>query len=93
MSVLLILHMLLLLLTVVCFSSKMVVSLSSSVETSSVVEGSVNINGMTSIGFIDEDFICATLDWWPQEKCDYGSCSWGNASLLNLVSDVYYNFC
>ncbi|XP_042756766.1 heparanase-like protein 3 [Lactuca sativa] len=84
MSVLLILHMLLLLLTVVCFSSKMVVSLSSSVETSSVVEGSVNINGMTSIGFIDEDFICATLDWWPQEKCDYGSCSWGNASLLNL---------
>ncbi|KAI3677331.1 hypothetical protein L1987_86956 [Smallanthus sonchifolius] len=49
-----------------------------------VVEGSVNTNGTASIGFIDEDFICATLDWWPPEKCDYGTCSWGNASLLNL---------
>ncbi|KAL8259529.1 hypothetical protein R6Q59_027482 [Mikania micrantha] len=49
-----------------------------------IVEGSLNINGTTSIGFIDEDFICATLDWWPPEKCDYGTCSWGNASLLNL---------
>ncbi|XP_057958266.1 heparanase-like protein 3 isoform X1 [Malania oleifera] len=31
-----------------------------------------------------EDFVCATLDWWPSDKCDYGTCSWGNASLLNL---------
>lgn len=50
----------------------------------SVVEGSVYIDGRNSIGQIDEDFICATLDWWPPEKCDYGSCSWGHASLLNL---------
>ncbi|KAL4560234.1 hypothetical protein LXL04_032384 [Taraxacum kok-saghyz] len=82
MSVLLIFPMLLHLLLVVCFSSIMVVS--ASVVGLSVVEGSVNINGTDSIGFIDEDFICATLDWWPPEKCDYGSCSWGNASLLNL---------
>ncbi|KAL0330561.1 UNVERIFIED_CONTAM: Heparanase-like protein 3 [Sesamum radiatum] len=33
---------------------------------------------------IDEDFICATMDWWPPTKCDYGTCSWGSASLLNL---------
>jgi hypothetical protein len=37
------------------------------------------------IGNIDDDFICATLDWWPPQKCDYGTCSWGLASLLNLV--------
>lgn len=36
------------------------------------------------IGETDEDFICTTLDWWPPNKCDYGTCSWGNASLLNL---------
>eukprot|EP00271_Cylindrocystis_brebissonii_P012830 TRINITY_DN32338_c0_g1_i1.p1 TRINITY_DN32338_c0_g1~~TRINITY_DN32338_c0_g1_i1.p1 ORF type:complete len:641 (+),score=76.78 TRINITY_DN32338_c0_g1_i1:155-2077(+) len=31
-----------------------------------------------------DNFICATMDWWPPEKCDYGRCSWGNSSLLNL---------
>ncbi|XP_035549272.1 heparanase-like protein 3 isoform X2 [Juglans regia] len=48
------------------------------------VEGVVYINGETSIGRIDDDFVCATLDWWPPEKCDYGRCSWGRASILNL---------
>lgn len=49
------------------------------------VEGFVFIDGKSSIGRIDSDFICATLDWWPPEKCDYGTCSWDHASLLNLV--------
>lgn len=48
------------------------------------VEGFVFIDGKSSIGRIDSDFICATLDWWPPEKCDYGTCSWDHASLLNL---------
>lgn len=47
-------------------------------------EGTVSINGKASVGRIDDDFICATLDWWPPEKCDYGTCSWGHASMLNL---------
>ncbi|CAN1828432.1 Heparanase-like protein 3 [Linum perenne] len=45
----------------------------------------VFINGSSRIGRTDSDFVCATLDWWPPEKCDYGTCSWGSASLLNLV--------
>ncbi|KDP33563.1 hypothetical protein JCGZ_07134 [Jatropha curcas] len=48
------------------------------------VDGTVFINGRDSIGETDEDFICATLDWWPPDKCDYGTCSWGKASLLNV---------
>ncbi|KAF3453060.1 hypothetical protein FNV43_RR03493 [Rhamnella rubrinervis] len=47
-------------------------------------EGTVFIDGKAAIGKIDEDSVCATLDWWPPEKCDYGTCSWGRASLLNL---------
>ncbi|KAK6941727.1 Glycoside hydrolase, family 79 [Dillenia turbinata] len=50
----------------------------------SVVGGSVLIDGKMVVGRIDSDFICATLDWWPPEKCDYGTCSWDRASLLNL---------
>ncbi|KAJ6741913.1 HEPARANASE-RELATED [Salix viminalis] len=53
-------------------------------DNSSVSEGTVFIDGKTSIGKIDGDFICATLDWWPPEKCDYGTCSWDHASLINL---------
>lgn len=52
---------------------------------SGVIEGYVHINGGFAIGRTDSDFVCATLDWWPPDKCDYGTCSWGLASLLNLV--------
>ncbi|CAL0327828.1 unnamed protein product [Lupinus luteus] len=48
------------------------------------VKGTIVINESSVIGNIDNDFVCATLDWWPPEKCDYGRCSWGLASLLNL---------
>ncbi|MFS8005480.1 putative glycosidase [Helianthus anomalus] len=53
-------------------------------------EGMVHVNGTSSIGLIDEDFICATLDWWPPQKCDYGTCSWGSSSILNLVSCLIF---
>ncbi|XP_024537482.1 heparanase-like protein 3 [Selaginella moellendorffii] len=44
----------------------------------------LQINTTSPVARISENFICATLDWWPPEKCDYGYCSWGRASLLNL---------
>lgn len=49
-------------------------------------QDTVFIDGRAAIASTDDDFICATLDWWPPDKCDYGTCSWGRASLLNLVS-------
>lgn len=54
--------------------------------TATTIQGFVFIDGSSAIGEIDGDFICATLDWWPPEKCDYGTCSWDHASLLNMVS-------
>ena len=52
----------------------------------------VFFNSTAKIGQTDDDYICATLDWWPSDKCDYGSCSWGMASLLNLVCFFFYIF-
>ncbi|XP_074587681.1 heparanase-like protein 3 [Curcuma longa] len=49
-----------------------------------VYSDAVVIDTASPIAVTDEDFICATLDWWPPEKCDYGTCSWGLASMLNL---------
>lgn len=45
----------------------------------------VIVNATAPIAYIDDDFVCATVDWWPPDKCDYGTCSWARASLLNLV--------
>ncbi|XP_065000229.1 heparanase-like protein 3 [Musa acuminata AAA Group] len=47
-------------------------------------KAAVVVDGAAAIAVTDEDFVCATLDWWPPEKCDYGTCSWGLASMLNL---------
>lgn len=44
----------------------------------------VVVDARSAVAVTDDDFVCATLDWWPPEKCDYGTCSWGLASLLNL---------
>ncbi|CAK7353780.1 unnamed protein product [Dovyalis caffra] len=65
-------------------SSKSVASQSTGGGSRNIVEGTVSINGTVPIGTTDRDFICATLDWWPPDECDYGTCSWGKASLLNL---------
>lgn len=56
------------------------------------VGGNVFIDSRSVIGRIDDDFVCTTLDWWPPEKCDYGTCSWGRASLLNLVLLLSFSF-
>jgi len=63
-----------------------------SVRGDATLQGTVAIDDKVVIGTIDDDFVCATLDWWPPEKCDYGRCSWGLASLLNLVLLLLLSF-
>lgn len=75
-----------------CFSlfwlnhSSLLADSQSTKEFANFIDGNVFINGTVSIARTDDNFICATLDWWPPDKCDYGTCSWGRASVLNLVS-------
>ncbi|CAN6202329.1 unnamed protein product [Urochloa humidicola] len=46
--------------------------------------GQAAVDGRRAVAATAEDFVCATLDWWPPDKCDYGTCAWGRAGLLNL---------
>lgn len=75
-----------------CFSFVVMSTVSETRDNKTVMKGSVIIDGNSVIGNIDDDFVCATLDWWPPEKCDYGRCSWGLASLLNLVFMLFFSF-
>ena len=51
-----------------------------------VEHGSVLVDGIQAIAETDDNFICATIDWWPHDKCDYNYCPWGDSSAVNLVS-------
>ncbi|PPR99141.1 hypothetical protein GOBAR_AA21532 [Gossypium barbadense] len=63
------------------FSLRILVS---QISLSSTQNVNVVIQGATSIGETDDNFVCATLDWWPTKKCNYNQCPWGKAGLLNL---------
>jgi len=52
---------------------------------SSAEDVNLRVKGATHIATTDENFICATLDWWPSNKCDYDQCPWGEAGIMNLV--------
>ncbi|KAK7407412.1 hypothetical protein VNO78_09315 [Psophocarpus tetragonolobus] len=60
---------------------------------SSAEDVKLKVKGVTAIATTDENFVCATLDWWPPNKCDYNQCPWGQAGILNLdlCNDILLN--
>ena len=52
----------------------------------------VIVRGSETIASTSDEFVCATIDWWPPEKCNYDQCPWGRASVLNLVSSQDKHF-
>ncbi|XP_039114523.1 heparanase-like protein 1 isoform X1 [Dioscorea cayenensis subsp. rotundata] len=51
---------------------------------------SIIVKGSVSVAETNEHFVCATIDWWPPEKCNYNQCPWGQSSVLNL--DINHPF-
>ncbi|XP_010258147.1 PREDICTED: heparanase-like protein 1 isoform X2 [Nelumbo nucifera] len=47
-------------------------------------DATIVVKGSTIIAETDHNFICATIDWWPHDKCNYNQCPWGESSILNL---------
>lgn len=55
-----------------------------------VQESELVINGTLPMSHTDANYICATIDWWPDDKCNYEHCPWGSSSALNLVNITYF---
>lgn len=49
-----------------------------------VDHATLTIDGSLTVAETDDNFVCATLDWWPHDKCDYNHCPWGYSSVTNL---------
>nr|GLL22144.1 heparanase-like protein 1 [Ipomoea trifida] len=54
------------------------------VLTQTVEHAALVIETTARISDTDANYICATLDWWPHDKCNYNQCPWGSSSVLNL---------
>ncbi|XP_057459795.1 heparanase-like protein 1 [Actinidia eriantha] len=42
------------------------------------------VNGTQAVAKTDANYVCATIDWWPHDKCNYNQCPWGYSSIINL---------
>lgn len=49
-----------------------------------VTRVTIFVDATKTVATNDEHFICATVDWWPHDKCNYNHCPWGNSSVINL---------
>lgn len=49
-----------------------------------ILTAGLSIDGSRSIAETDENFVCATIDWWPHNKCNYNQCPWAYSSIMNL---------
>ncbi|CAN1839774.1 Heparanase-like protein 1 [Linum perenne] len=49
-----------------------------------IMTATVVVNGAARVAETDDNYVCATLDWWPHDKCDYNHCPWGYTSAVNL---------
>lgn len=50
---------------------------------------SIIVDGAAVVAETDDNYICATIDWWPHDKCNYNRCPWGYSSAVNLVRIRY----
>ncbi|KAL8141898.1 hypothetical protein V2J09_014930 [Rumex salicifolius] len=56
----------------------------SSTSAQEIARGKVVVDGGKAVAETSENFICATIDWWPHDKCNYDQCPWGYSSIINL---------
>lgn len=47
-------------------------------------DATIVVDGIKFAAEVDKNFICATMDWWPHDKCNYNQCPWGYTSVMNL---------
>lgn len=57
----------------------------SAILAQNIEDAQLVVNVTAVVSDTDDNYICATIDWWPHDKCNYDHCPWGYSSVLNLV--------
>ncbi|CAN0896059.1 Heparanase-like protein 1 [Linum grandiflorum] len=66
------------------FSSFVLLAFLRMIVAQQIIPATVAVDGDAAVAETDDNYVCATLDWWPHDKCDYHHCPWGNTSVENL---------
>ncbi|KAF9626516.1 hypothetical protein IFM89_034450 [Coptis chinensis] len=56
----------------------------SRISAQETIDATIVVHGAAKIAETDENFVCATIDWWPTDKCNYNHCPWGKSTALSL---------
>ena len=57
------------------------------ISSSRAMPRTIAVLDASRVSHVSERFLCATLDWWPGDKCDYGRCPWAGGSMLDADLD------
>lgn len=68
-----------------CFGWFLLVSSIPVIFAQDISHGLIVVDGTMTVAQTDDNFVCATIDWWPHDKCNYDQCPWHHTSVMNLV--------
>ncbi|XP_012438821.1 heparanase-like protein 1 [Gossypium raimondii] len=67
-----------------CFGWFLLVASIPAIFAQDISHGSIVVDGTMTVAQTDDNFVCATIDWWPHDKCNYDQCPWHYTSVMNL---------
>ncbi|KAM7269724.1 hypothetical protein ACFE04_025221 [Oxalis oulophora] len=67
-----------------CLSLFLLLAFFSPIFAQELTHTTLVVDGTQKVAQTDDNFLCATIDWWPHDKCNYDQCPWSYSSAINM---------